>query len=1055
MNPKKITAGTVALAFGASALIAPNASALPDTFISPPGVSSNPGFLKCNVRFQNSVSNTQPGQVEAETYQGITLGTSNNPANTVYRPWITVSSDGGRIVESASVELQVNNTSKPAKNLDFTLTSTSKGSYDVPNVNPKLPAQIDVTGLAPVAPRKVTVAPGGSLTSSGTLGIDANTDTQTWAWDVTVPSTQAADLSSITSRVDAEVAPWPMENDDCLPLTPSSTESKPIIADGNEYDTGITVANGSASDFARLSGAVSVGGKTIAGAKVRVDAGGKVYVTLPKGATGEVDNDKPAHVSVELTANPRKETANHRYESYNSPQTLRVVGDNGIVTNQSPLFNADVPLAKFAPEYNSPQSVKPGNTIDVSLKTQPGNVRGAAVDATYTVTGAPKGWTAEPAADGTLKVTAPATAKGGDTAEFTVEVAYPDGSVDTLKPVVKVVDFDATVTTPGYDNGFGKVGTEVTLTQNTKLPGGSTFTITPGQDLGEWKATVDEATGKITVTIPQDAKPGDTQTILVDVTYPDGSTDKKVPAKVIVLNQPGYGTATDKPGETVTLPQTGKVVEGSIFEIAPNQDLGEWAPTVDRVTGEITVTIPQGAKPGETKDILVNVTDPNSGKPDTVTAKVIVHGAPEYPTVEKTPGDNVTLTLKTDNVPPESTYEITPGQDLGNWEPKIDQTTGKITVTVPGETKDGDTKDINVTVTYPSGKTDEVPARVTVKTPETTPAPTAEGETTTGSTVTVYPGATVELNPTVVIGDLNGTTFELEKGWKVPEGWTVTVDPKTGKVTIIPAKDATPGTKINIPVTITYPSGKTETRVIPAEVGKTAEGTIPYVPGQRDPLVVYIPEGGSKTEVKLPEGWTVTRTDGNSITLNVPEGTKPGVYEVVFPKTDGSGNVTVYVQVQDPADGADAEQGSSKNQQKCFANMSSESNPLLWLVPLGLLIAIGAPLAGPIGEELGKAAANVSAQMNIPNPLADLGFGGERRPQPEWMTQIQIEANRLQAQFGPEVTQAAAIGLSLAGLAAGLGVLAALCKDGELPGWASSSTEGSSQKDEADKPAAE
>lgn len=447
MNPKKITAGTVALALGASALIAPNASALPDTFISPPGVSSNPGFLKCNVRFENNVSNTQPGQVEAQTYQGITLGTSNNPANTVYRPWITVSSDGGRIVESASVELQVNNTSKPAKNLDFTLSSTSKGSYDVPNVDPKLPAQIDVTDLAPVAPRKVTVAPGGSLTSSGTLGIDANTDTQTWAWDVTVPSTQAADLSSITSRVDAEVAPWPMENDDCLPLTPSSTESKPIIADGTEYDTGITVANGSASDFARLSGAVSVGGKAIAGAKVRVDADGKVYVTLPKGATGDVDNDKPAHVSVELTANPRKETANHRYESYNSPQTLRVVGDNGTVTNQSPLFNADVPLAKFAPEYNSPQSVKPGNTINVSLKTQPGNVRGAVVDATYTVTGAPKGWTAEPAADGTLKVTAPATAKGGDTAEFTVEVAYPDGSVDTLKPVVKVVDFDSTVTT--------------------------------------------------------------------------------------------------------------------------------------------------------------------------------------------------------------------------------------------------------------------------------------------------------------------------------------------------------------------------------------------------------------------------------------------------------------------------------------------------------------------------------------------------------------------------------------------------------------------------------
>ena len=71
------------------------------------------------------------------------------------------------------------------------------------------------------------------------------------------------------------------------------------------------------------------------------------------------------------------------------------------------------------------------------------------------------------------------------------------------------------------------------------------------------------------------------------------------------------------------------------------------------------------------------------------------------------------------------------------------------------------------------------------------------------------------------------------------------------------------------------------------------------------------------------------------------------------------------------------------------------------------------------------------------------------------MAQIQIEAQRLQAQFGPEVTQAAAIGLSLAGLAAGLGVLAALCKDGDLPEWATSSTatggEGSSAEGSSDK----
>ena len=152
--------------------------------------------------------------------------------------------------------------------------------------------------------------------------------------------------------------------------------------------------------------------------------------------------------------------------------------------------------------------------------------------------------------------------------------------------------------------------------------------------------------------------PGDEKTILVDVKYPDGSTDKKVPAKVIVLNEPGYGEVTDKPGEKVELPQTGDVVDGSTFTINPKQDLGDWKPVVDEKTGKVTVTIPENAKPGDEKEILVDVKDPKSGKTDTVPAKVIVHGAPEYPAVEKTPGDKVTLPPKTDGVPPKDYYPV-------------------------------------------------------------------------------------------------------------------------------------------------------------------------------------------------------------------------------------------------------------------------------------------------------------------------------------------------------------------------------------------------------------
>ena len=1054
MNPKKIAASAVALALGTSAIVAPQANALPETFVSPPGAVGNPGQEECQVVMEDTVSTSRPDEAREAYQSGVSAGVALNRANTEYLTWVTLDKKGERIFERAKAEFDVINYASKDVTQTFTVKEQQPGALTFDATFPESgdAVALDVTDIVPADTKEFTLAPRGEQNVSVGLGLNNSLDKQTWAWKINQPSAMGSTGTSVKTWGIVEVAPWPFETDNCLPITASSTESKAIIADGNEYDTGITVANAE-NDFERLTGNVTVGGKAVADAKARVDANGKVYVTLPKNATGGVDNNKPTKVDVQLLAQPREETKDSEHEAYNSPQALRVVDDLGRVTQDSPEFTGEVPVQKFAPEYKSPATVKPGKTVNVALAKQPGDVRGKAVDATYTVKNAPEGWTAEPSKDGTLKVTAPKNAKGGDTAEFTVEVAYPDGSVDTLKPVVNVKDFDATVATPGYGTEKGKRGTEVTLAQTEKLPKGSTFTITPGQDLGDWKPEIDPSTGKITVTIPKGANPGDTQTILVDVKYPDGSTDKKVPAKVIVLNDPGYGEVTDKPGETVELPQTGDVVDGSTFEIAPDQDLGDWKPEIDPNTGTITVTIPEGAKPGSEREILVNVTDPNSDKPDTVPAKVIVHGAPEYPAVEKTPGDDVTLTPGKDNVPADSTYEITPDQDLGDWKPEIDPNTGEITVTVPETAKDGDKKTIDVTVTYPGGKTDTVPAEITVKDRETSPGTetpeTPENPDKKGPTIIVIPGKPKELTPKVS-GDNDGDpTYKLPDGYKVPDGWNITVDPKTGDITITAPKDATPGTKIEVPVEITFPSGNKETQEIPVEVGETSEGTIPFVPGQKDPLVIFVPKDADKgTDPKLPEGWTIVERGDNSFTIEVPEGTKPGVYEVVFPSKDGE--VKVLVEVKQ----AVTEQGSSENLQKCFANMSSESNPLLWLIPVGLLIAIGVPLAGPLGQELSKAAANVSAQMNIPNPLEQFGIGGNtnRRPQPEWVTQLQAEAGRIQAQFGPQVTQAAAIGLSLAGLAAGLGVLAALCKDGELPEWAASSTnaEGSSSNKDAE-----
>ena len=163
-----------------------------------------------------------------------------------------------------------------------------------------------------------------------------------------------------------------------------------------------------------------------------------------------------------------------------------------------------------------------------------------------------------------------------------------------------------------------------------KIPEGTKFeSNTPG-------ITVDKD-GKVTVTIPEGAKPGDKITGEITVTYPDGSTDT-VPVEVTVTNQdkdiytPKYEDGNGKPGAKVEIPLTEesgkKIPEGTTFESDQPGVI-----TVDK-DGKVTVTIPEGAKPGDkitgkvivrypdgsTEEIPVTVTvTPNADQVDTKT----------------------------------------------------------------------------------------------------------------------------------------------------------------------------------------------------------------------------------------------------------------------------------------------------------------------------------------------------------------------------------------------------------------------------------------------------
>ncbi|WP_172924005.1 YPDG domain-containing protein, partial [Streptococcus sp. 636] len=176
-------------------------------------------------------------------------------------------------------------------------------------------------------------------------------------------------------------------------------------------------------------------------------------------------------------------------------------------------------------------------------------------------------------APGTLTVQSkPSTNTSGNVGNAVVKVTYPDGSHDTVNIPVVVGRPNKDDYTPKYNDGSGKPGASVDIpvseANGKKIPTGTTFESgTPG-------ITVDDK-GKVTVTIPKEAKPGNKITGKVTVTYPDGSKEE-VPVTVTVGEQdkdiytPKYNDGNGKPGTKVEIPLTEengkKIPTGTTFE---------------------------------------------------------------------------------------------------------------------------------------------------------------------------------------------------------------------------------------------------------------------------------------------------------------------------------------------------------------------------------------------------------------------------------------------------------------------------------------------------------
>ena len=427
--------------------------------------------------------------------------------------------------------------------------------------------------------------------------------------------------------------------------------------------------------------------------------------------------------------------------------------------------------------------------------------------------------------------------------DATVVVTYPDGSKDEVpvKVTVKTPSTDAdnntpvakaqTVTpgtTPNAQDSIGIVG---------DLPNGTKF---------DFKTPVDTATE------------GEKDATVV-VTYPDGSKDE-VPVKVTVKT-PSTDADNNTPvakAQTVT-PGTTPNAQDSIGNVAdlPSGTTYDFKTPVDTTT--------EGDK-----DAIVVVTYPDGSK-DEVPVKVTVK-------TPSTDADNNTPVAKAQTVTPGSTPNA---QDsIGNVGDLPNGT--KFDFKTPVDTATEGEKDATVVVTYPDGSKDEVPVKVTVKTPSTD----ADKNDPTAKAQTVTPGSTPNAQDSIGnVADLpSGTTYEF----KTPVD-TATDGEKDATV-VVTYPD---GSKDEVPVKVTVKTPSTDAdKNTPALKDQTVN--IGETPKAQDSIgnVADLPSG-TTFDFKTPVDTTTPGDKGTTVVVTYPDGSTdevPVTIKVVDPRTDADKN---------------------------------------------------------------------------------------------------------------------------------------------------------------------
>ncbi|MDK8274503.1 adhesin domain containing protein [Varibaculum cambriense] len=430
----------------------------------------------------------------------------------------------------------------------------------------------------------------------------------------------------------------------------------------------------------------------------------------------------------------------------------------------------------------------------------------------------------------------------------------------------------------------------------------------------------------VTVTAPENPKPGAFAQPKITVEYSNGSTDV---LQLMVVVDPNNTQVTDlvRPGlskgklnqeitsqvGTRSIMKGHKPVHPAKFEIDPATIPAGWTVTVDK-TGKVTAKADDTVAPGTviTPKLKATYPDQTTDEIEVQFQAIADIKIPNYDTVTGQPNANVSLIPEiperglsgntSDEAPQRYTFEdgtnktTLTSKDGKTWTVYVDEKTGEITTTIPKGAQEGDILNVPVKAHYSEEgkqKPQTVIGTVVV----------IKGDIKANYAVqTTGPGQEVKHQ---VEDTPDGSTFSFGQQNGKPvltqdvNGWKYTIDPKTGVVSSTPPANSKPGDQNTISVKVDAPGGLTTmtpvTTVVNLSNNWESNPSYPVetvYPGDTATLPVALdkPENINVAKDKpyklgdIPAGWNVSIDDNGLITATAPADAKPG-HQVKIPVT--------------------------------------------------------------------------------------------------------------------------------------------------------------------------